>query len=229
MYDRGKPLISIHIPKCAGISFRLVLEKWYGKKLLLHYYDEEKKSMPKKYTLSTGISKKSFIKGICIHGHFNLERDFGITDYYPDVDQFITMLRDPFEVHLSNFFYVKKRGDRAYRDGKIMKIARDNTYDLQRYLSETHSFLMLHFPEKINLQNYIDVIESKFVYIGIVEDFQSSIDNLAKKLGFTPVTVTHENISERTETVSSDLKEEFIRGNPLEWKIYEYVLSRYRD
>ncbi len=93
-YNNEKPLISIHIPKCGGSSFKEVLQKWFIGGFYSHYFNEKSNKMPQKYVLSAGI---------CVHGHFNKARGFGIKDYYPEVDQFITFLRDPFEITTSDY------------------------------------------------------------------------------------------------------------------------------
>jgi len=84
-YKFSKTLISIHIPKTGGTSFKDVLYTWFGKNLFFHYYNEREGIMPVKYEL---------LPGICIHGHFNRKRNFGVQDYYPEATQFITILRD---------------------------------------------------------------------------------------------------------------------------------------
>jgi hypothetical protein len=104
-YDSKKPLISIHIPKCAGNSFVITLRKWFKENLYLHYFDEKNNKAPQRYNLKAGILSRKFKKGICVHGHFNNERNFGVRDYYPEADQFITILRDPLEILQSRYFY----------------------------------------------------------------------------------------------------------------------------
>ena len=45
------------------------------------------------------------LKGpVCIHGHFNAARSSGIDDYYPAADQFMSVVREPFETLVSNLF-----------------------------------------------------------------------------------------------------------------------------
>src|SRR3954471_2189740 len=97
-YDKDKPLISIHVPKCGGTSVLAMLGKWFGTRLYPHYFDEELNRMPQ---------RREFKGGICIHGHFNRRRRTGVRDYYPEADQFITMLRDPFEMVVARYFYAK--------------------------------------------------------------------------------------------------------------------------
>ena len=73
-YDNSRPLISIHVPKCAGSSSYQVLRKWYGRKLLRHYYDEKRNRMPKRHKLTTGLFRKRSREGICIHCQFAGDR-----------------------------------------------------------------------------------------------------------------------------------------------------------
>ncbi|MBW1940370.1 MAG: sulfotransferase family 2 domain-containing protein [Deltaproteobacteria bacterium] len=118
-YDSTIPLISIHIPKCAGTSFAEILTAWFGRGFLQHYPDEKNNKSPKKHNIYIG---KHFKPRLCIHGHFNNNRGNGVQDYYPNVDQYIMILRDPFEVYLSNYFYVKRLRKDAYRPIPLLLI-----------------------------------------------------------------------------------------------------------
>ena len=228
VYNPEYPLISIHIPKCAGTSFYNVLKKWFGRKLLRHYHNEKFNRPPKKHKLTAFLSKK-FKYQICIHGHFNNKRGNGVSDYYPEVNQYITILRDPFEIHLSNYFYVKKLGKKAFRDGKHHEIIEKNL-SLQQYLSYSNrSFYLSFLPQKISIDNYNQILDERFVYIGITEDLQASVNSLSEKLGFSTVSLPVKNISQRTEDVTEDMRNKFIQNNPLEMAIYEYALARYKD
>lgn len=218
-YDNTSALISIHIPKCGGSSFLTLLRQWFGSKLKQHYFNEKTCEMPIKYDLVAE-------GGICIHGHFNRERGFGIKDYYPDAKQFITMLRDPFEIAISNFFYIKRTmaNNTNYRDGKLYYVD-----ELAKYLKKYTSFMLLHMPCEITVSNLSEVIETKFVYIGVVEDMQASVDSLADKLDKPRLSICHDNISDRDEVVPIDFKEEFVKRNPVEYAMYEYVSKHYAE
>lgn len=227
-YDPDFPIISIHIPKCAGASFHVVLRKWFGRKLLLHYQDEQKNTPPQLHSLRSGLIKNKIRHNICIHGHFNHDRGNGTSDYYPEIDQFISVIRNPLEIHISNYFYVKKLGKNAYRNGKLLKAA-DPTYTVENYFRDfPKSYLLSFLPKEINSSNYRDIIQKKFVYICLSEDFQSSINRLAEKLDRKTVTVPTYNVSPRKETLSNELKEKFIAGNQLEFDIYNYIKMSYK-
>ncbi len=213
-YDKEKPLISIHIPKCGGSSFSKVLEKWFGGNFYKHYFDEKNTELPTKYMQKPGI---------CIHGHFNKKRGFGVKDYYPEVDQFITMLRDPIQISISNYYFVKKQGGNSYRNGKLYELD-DN---LRSYLKNTNSFMLQHMPCEITMDNYKEIIEKYFVYVGVLEDAQTSVNVLADKLDFPNFEIEHDNMSLRNEIVPNDIWEEFISRHPLEYAIYNYTLDTY--
>ena len=78
-------------------------------------------------------------------------------------------------------------------------------------------------PCDLTAENYKQILESKFIWIGLVENLRTSVDILAGHLGFEQVPVNYINVSERDEVLSPDTREEFIRNNRLEFKIYRYV------
>ena len=226
-YNPKVPLLSIHIPKCAGSSFKEILKFWFGENLFSHYCDEKRNKPPKKYRIYKRFSKK-FRSGICIHGHFNQNRGFGIEEYYPEIKQSITVIRDPFEVHLSSYFYVKKLANNAFRDGKKHPII-EGDYNLEKYLSKNKkSFILKFFPRDISLSNYQHILQERYIYIGIAEDLENSVKTLANKLNFHPPSVIPtKNISLREEEIPPGAKDNFIKNNPLEMAIYNYALANY--
>jgi hypothetical protein len=225
-YDPDKPLISIHIPKCAGTSFNDVLKKWFGKGLHGHYYDEEHDRPPAKATFRPGLFGRP--RRFCVHGHFNRTRGTGPLDYYPDADQYITILRDPFEVHVSHFFWAKRLGDNLYRGGEAHHL-RDEAYDLARYLEEEpRSFLLNYMPYPLTEDDMAERIERDFVYVGVAEDLQTSVDRLADRLGFKRVKVPTLNVAKRYENLPEGARERFRKDNPVECALYDYALERYQ-
>lgn len=230
-YDPKKTLISIHIPKCAGSSFSKILEAWFKGGFLPHYHNEKRDEPPRKHNLYTGSIVKKLRPDLCIHGHFNNNRGNGVRDYYPEVDQFITILRDPFDIHLSTYFYVRReaqsQGGGAYKSGKQHRIL-ENGLNLENYLREVKKSYICNFlPSDITLDNYQQILETQFLSIGISERLQNSVDLLAQKLGFSSITVPQANISEWTESLPDGAREEFEENNPLEMSIYKYVQNNW--
>ncbi len=228
-YNPKRPLISIHIPKCAGSSFSQILKEWYKERFLTHYHNEAENQPPEKHNLYSDQFIREFRPGICIHGHFNNRRGNGVRDYYPIVDQFITIMRDPFDLHLSNYFYVKKEAldGKAVWAGKHHPII-ENGWTLKDYLrEEKKSYIRQFLPADLTIENYHAILEKEFIYVGITENLQKSVNLLAQKLGFPPVKVPMKNVSRWDEPVPDGAREEFEKNNPLVIAIYRYIKNNW--
>ena len=218
-YNIQKPLIVIHIPKAAGRSSRTVFKDWYGDNLHLHYFDEVNGKMPDYIDIDKLHSPK---KPLVLYGHFNKLRKFGIEDYYPGADQFVTILRDPYELLISHYFYSKKVGDTWQDKSRAPKT------DLETYLNNTKPNMLNHFPREMNINNYKDICEQYFIEIGITEKLDESLHRIAKKLGVKySNNVPEINKTERTQKVPEGFRDQFIELHRLEYEVYNYALNKY--
>ncbi|MDX2259191.1 MAG: sulfotransferase family 2 domain-containing protein [Hyphomicrobiaceae bacterium] len=224
-YDRTRPLISIHVPKCAGTSFRAVLAHWFGKGLLEHYADEKRGSAPTRHDLTRPRPGP-----VCIHGHFNHRRGFGTEAYYPQVSQFIAIVREPFDLHLSNYFYARRLIDngKLFRDGGARDPA--DFASIESYLARRRrSLLPSFFPASLTPRTAADHLSERFLYIGVVDDIDYSVGALASVLGFPNPGIAHSNAAERSEAVPEGLRERFRDENALAYAIYDYAAATYRS
>jgi len=220
-YNSCEPLFSIHIPKCAGSSFREVLRKWFKENFFQHYYDEKLNRMPEKVKILGRHGNDG--SGYCIHGHFMDERGDGVFQYYPSAKQFISILRDPFDLAISTYFYVKKLGNDAYLNGKPHPIIAQKQ-DLKSYMSMAKkSYILRFFPFEMSMDNYKEIIDKNFIHLGTSENMQKNINALANKLGFQPIDIGMDNASEKDEEIPEVLREEYANENRLEYAIYHYA------
>ncbi|MFC1778432.1 sulfotransferase family 2 domain-containing protein [Pseudomonadota bacterium] len=226
-YNPNKPLFSIHIPKCAGTSFSNILKAWFKKGYYRHSYNEKRNTPPQKHNLYKGFFTKTLRPKICIHGHFNNKRGTGVQDYYPEANQFITIFRDPFHLHVSTYFYVKQqektKSSGAYRFGKPHPIIANN-WNLEDYLNvKPKSYICNFLPPSITLDNYRHILKEQFLFIGIAEELQRSVDALSRILQFESKLVPMVNVSNWKEQVPDGIRETFVDNNPLEMAIYAYA------
>ena len=84
-----------------------------------------------------------------------------------------------------------------------------------------------HLPQNLTLANYRQQLESQFIYIGVYEDLQTSIDQLATVLDKPTMQLPVSNASEYDENVPNHLREQFYRDYPLPKKIYDFALENY--
>lgn len=219
-YDRGQPLIVIHIPKAAGTTAQQMFKAWYGDGYLGHYFNERTGQMPRKYDL---FRMHSVQRPILVHGHFNKLRKFGVEDYYPECRQFITILRDPFELAVSSYFFTRKVGSKWKDQSRIPGES------IAEYLANSKPNMLNHFPREVTHDNYKEIIEEFFIEIGITEHLSESMRRIARKLEqpYDPTLLGHHNATERDQEVPSQLRERFVESNPLEFELYGYVLRRF--
>jgi hypothetical protein len=86
---------------------------------------------------------------------------------------------------------------------------------------------MLDFmPRVITKDNYREIIDTKFVWIGLVENLQSHVSELAAVLGFPDVVMERLNTAHRDEELSLNIRRDFIGNNQLAFEIYQYARDR---
>lgn len=192
-YDPTRCLISIHFPKCGGSSLREVLTGWFKGRFYTHYYNEVRNKYPKKVNWLLRNQGTLTGCGPCIHGHFNRDRGFGLDDYYPGEKQFITFVRDPLDIYISNYNYINQNN--IYRAGEKI-IIKQNIHDyILKISEERNSWFMTHLPKDVTSQNLYDYLEDNFIFVGVMERFQESLDGLAKTLNMQHRMQVHKNAS----------------------------------
>lgn len=188
-YDPSKLLISLHVPKTAGTSFCTTLKTWFGEDgLRLHYRDAD--ADPVRHT---GISARA-----CVHGHFNRVRGIGALAYYPEAQQFITFLRDPFSRFVSQWRYLHFQR----RSGLPVPALDDNPtfgqwFDRRAKAAsegeDPFSFLA-QLPWPVAPDNADGAFDQGYIAVGILEAYDASVRVLAKALGFqAPQEIIHVN------------------------------------
>jgi hypothetical protein len=219
-YDPQQPLLSLHVPKCAGQSFRGLLQRWYGGNFFIHYFQQHDALPP----------RHEWKPGTCIHGHFQRQKGMGVEDYYPQAGQFITVLRDPLEIAISNYFFWKRVArKRQMKRGTILSGGEHDYRDIDDFFRKRpHSHILNFLPGPMTRDNFREILESRFVWIGLVENLDESVPALAERLGFRKTAIERVNASSRDEEVSVEVSEEFLHNNPLEFEIFRYVREWWR-
>jgi hypothetical protein len=113
-------IISIHMPKAGGLTFRNHLEYIYGKKNVFYDYThcghpDYKNTPPPAYILKKLRRPK---KTTIIHGHFLIERYTNIPGVH-----FVCWMRDPIERLLSHYYYWLRAPD--YNHPYCLKLVED--------------------------------------------------------------------------------------------------------
>lgn len=219
-YDPSLPLIYIHIPKTAGTSTKALFKRWFGNGLYEHYFNQLTREPPAKLDLAALHTAQL---PVALYGHFNSMRGFGIEQYYPEVSQFVTVLRDPFERAISNYYFLRRVAPVWHDPSRIP------TSDLREHLRNDRANMFNHFPRPVTTDNYRDLIDEYFIEIGLTENLGESMRRIAMTLSlpFDPAWLLHLNPTEHTQEYPADLKAEYSERHALEMEVYEYVRSQF--
>ncbi|MBX3417184.1 MAG: sulfotransferase family 2 domain-containing protein [Pirellulaceae bacterium] len=227
-YNPEEPIIYTHIPKCAGTSVVRLLKEWFGPAYHKLNQDETQDILlPKVEALDANGNWLPNVK--CIHGHFNHGRGYGLPYYYPEITQYFTILRDPFDLIVSMYFFAKGRS----KEGKFWFRGEQVDFSKQfpsvsEYVRGYPYWLYHHLPQNVSLINYQQVLSERFVYMGIFEDMEQTLRNLAKILGKPERDLPHMNVSNYDEKVPESLRDQFYSDYPLLKKVYDFAAENHR-
>jgi hypothetical protein len=209
-------LISIHIPKTAGTSFRNVLKSVYGDEHVVRF-DISMRSVVRMN------EKPYFAKELpaakVIHGHFfykAIVNNFGIPEGCP----VITWLRDPVQRVISNYYYLESR---------LIDMLQEKKRDLQileRMQRSLVEFARIEMNRNRQSKQLRGVTLDKLAFVGIQEYFETDIKILAGILKWNkmPDALFHNKTKSIRAEIPAEVEEEIQQLNRGDVELYEEAL-----
>ncbi len=209
-------LISLHIPKTAGTSFRKILEKQYGHALTRLDIRNGKLLVDEKLFWGSALPAQSKV----IHGHF----------MYPALRQYlaegkekpkmITWLRDPIDRVISNYYYLAGRmAEELNEEEKGLNILMKMQKSLLEYAESDFA--------RNRMSKFLEGTEPEdFFFIGLTEEFESDVKKLAGLLGWKIQELPHLNKSrDYRQGIGSEILERIAALNEKDMLLYEKVIA----
>ena len=205
-------IISIHVPKCAGTSFRNILSDQFGSRLWLNYGSIFTAADFRPELIPEGTA--------CIHGHF-------LGDAFDSVvprPRFMTWVRHPVDRVVSNYYH-----------GLRSPYLRD---DCCRRLHEEklslRAFAELDWMQNLATRYLAGKAIETFDFVGIAERFDESLLLLGRAFGWaTPPCGPRENTNPARLTPSYPLSSadynHLLALNQLDLKFYRTAIARLDD
>lgn len=196
-------VLSLHIPKTAGTSFRNILKEVYGEKAVVRFDINNKGVVRLNQEFYT---KKKLPDSRVIHGHFTY-RDINTQFDLPKDIQKITWLRNPVDRVISNYFYLESR----------LKTLLNEEQNNLNILSKMQRSLIEYARDEINRNrqsNFLSGITlEEFDFVGIQEDFENDLIEISKVLNWEKLpNILHQN---KTPIKKNNLNIEIIKE--IEW------------
>jgi Sulfotransferase family len=212
-------IVSVHIPKCGGTSFRNILEVHFGHRLLLDYGDRpmSKSTLTRNVSaLSSAPRNINIRKSVdCIHGHF-LPIKYRLAQGAKRVIWF----REPAQRLASRYGYWKNRRQKAGRP----KDSRIDNVDLS-----FEEFCRLPHFHNIYSKFLWGVSLESFDFVGITEDYDQNIQLFCESFDISPPAITPKvNTNPKKQADTYDIPNDLLcmihRLNPADYQIYEEAL-----
>lgn len=222
-------IVFIHIPKTAGTSFRRLLDKQYPGHKLLPLYE------PYPYTpeVLARLKRQAQQATACIgHVPFGIDRQLGIDARY------VTFLRDPVERVVSYYRHNQRHANARFhqqiKEGMTLADLVRSGIDAECHNNMTRMISGIgdnrRLTDRAVLEQAIDNIERRFLFIGLTEQFDQSVDLLGSRLGWRRQGLVKPALNRAPDQKRFPLDEQtralVLEYNDLDLALYRYVAQR---
>ncbi|MBI3884806.1 MAG: sulfotransferase family 2 domain-containing protein [Opitutae bacterium] len=164
-------ILSVHIPKTAGVSVRNILKEHFGAGFVLYYWEP---------TDAYGRVLPAVPDSAeCVHGHFPADQFAG---RFPEA-RLVTWVRDPVERVASSYYYRLRHPDWRHpvcRELHAKKLSLADYAALPLVRNEMVRFFGGKQP-------------ADFFFIGVMEEFARSLARMSSLLGLPAAPERHDN------------------------------------
>ena len=197
-------LLSVHIPKTAGASFRRILAQLFEEDFILKYWQ---------MTDARGRVIAAIPPNVrCVHGHFPPDE---LLEEFPRAE-LITWVRDPIERVISSYHHRLREPDWTHpvtRELHERKLSLVQFAALELMRNEMSRYFGSRRPED-------------FSFIGITEDFEASFERFLRRFNFRRVAIPRDNCNPHRTTERYDIDPETRRAIAA---LNEQDVSLYRE
>ena len=207
-------LVSLHIPKTAGTSFRNILKEVYGSSHVSRLDIRRNIELDGKIFKGSGLKKSVRV----VHGHFSFRK---LTDNFdiPAGCPVVTWLREPAERVISNYYYLDKI---------LRKELNEEKKDLN-ILAKMEKTLLEYASTEANrnrMSKFLDGISpEEFFFIGFTDHYEEDLEQLAKLLNWKNYSEFKQNITGSKPDIDQDTLSRIRDLNQADYEIYNKALQ----
>ncbi|WP_417612803.1 sulfotransferase family 2 domain-containing protein [Owenweeksia hongkongensis] len=208
-------LVSLHIPKTAGTSFRTILEESFGRRSVVRFdiYKSGEVYLKDKPIKGTSLGRKTRV----IHGHFSYQDFVDRVDYDHSIPM-VTWLRHPLQRTLSNYYFLNKIiADRLKERPEENLMKRMGRSLMEFVAQEENQNIMNRFLEGADLK--------QFKFVGIQDDFEEELIRFEKTMGWKGVVNrVHNATNANRESLTAEERAFILEANKKDMELYQEAL-----
>lgn len=225
-------LVFLHIPKTAGSTFHTILGERYSATVTKNLFGSRYEDLEIKNFIELTDTHKSKIK--LLKGHM----PFGLHKYLPGTSKYISILRDPIERVISQYYYIKANTRNPLHEqvvGGNMTISEIVSSGISvglnngqcRFLNGDISEYAFNQCNEMMLKNVKENITKHYLWLGITERFDESLLVLANKIGWKKTPYYFRQNTSKTRVKKAATADEDILAikefNQLDIALYDFA------
>ena len=231
-YNQGQTAVFLHIPKTAGTTLHLIIERQYRPRKIVTIHTSVENAEQVSRLQNLPATQKHKIK--VIKGH----TFFGWHQLLPQSCVYFTLLRDPIERFVSNYYFMlKKKGHPLGQKLLEQKITLDDFVNWTgednyqtRFLAKNIGEADLNINEsectRETLERAKRNLRENFAVVGTVKEFDKTLLLLKKTFGWKNVFYKVKNRNKQ-RLANSSIPQETLslikEKNKLDLELYQYA------
>ncbi|TPE68339.1 sulfotransferase family protein [Halalkalibacterium halodurans] len=208
-------LIHLHMPKTGGTTLKKIIKRNYDSRKSVDVYEEHHK-LP---GIFKGLSKQNIE---CVQGHL----PFGVHEYFNRPTTYITMLRDPVDRVISEYYFIRNIEWHNLHES-VMKMSLEEYQGLPKNRNlQTRYILGGQLTSVTEVNRAKNILKNHFAVVGLTEKFDTSLFLMKEMFNWKQVAYQKYNVTKKRrskEEISPKLLEKIAKNNEADLELYAFA------
>ncbi len=222
-YNPKTPVVVANVCPKAHELLKPVLDQWFGDGHREIVVDEasEARELISSVTRGSGKWKKSVR---CVSAVFDQSVSMGVPDCLPPDHQLVTFVGDPFTLAVDEYQRQLQNPNFWHRGQRVG--FSQHFPNLDAFLDRYPDWLYGRLPQNLTLANLKQKLRREFLFVGVLDSLQESVDQLAQIIDQPIVELTTPWNAAETVVGSEAQRQKFYAQYPRPKAIYDFAKSQ---